>query len=244
MSTHRRTFDPFKGKKIDLWTAVLVAIVTVLGAVLCTIITTYYRNGKGTHGREGEGIPSPSLAEFPAGEEYPRNSYNYEWKVFNDGKYLGNSLIWYEVLDRTDRTNDRFLRVHIATGTRYHLPYCGVYTDFSYPPYQVLDVSQYKGIEFDARWLPEPNTTNVPQFFIQVAMLGTPYYKYHEMEFSIPPGDTRFALVRIPFSVLRTPSHAETQYDFDPRKMFRIGFTVKGKDMKGYLDLDSVRLFQ
>ena len=186
-------------------------------------------------------VKSRGLSEF--GNEWPRNNYGREWKIFNDSKWFGKSIIWYEMV-RKNQNNDYFMRIHFKLGNPPPTPaYCGIYTEFSDPPYGILDLSAYNGIEFEARYKAEtPN--NPVKFFLQIAVLGIPNYEYHEAEFTIPEGLETFTLIRIPFSQLKTPIWAGTQYEFDKSRIFRIGLVIKGNRASGILDFDNLRLIK
>lgn len=182
---------------------------------------------------------SPLVADFSS--EYPWNSYGYEWKILNDNKMGGDSTAWYQAIDTPNLAGDYFLRLHYKLGTHWHLPYAGIYTDFSYPPYAPWDFSGYTGIEFEVRNT-APATANTT-YFLQVAMLHIPGYEYHEAAFKVQNAGNQWDHVQVPFSMLKTPPWALTQHQSDLTQVFRIAFTVKGSATSGYLDLDNIRLF-
>lgn len=188
-------------------------------------------------------VKSLGLSEF--GNEWPRNNYGKEWKIFNDSKWYGKSIIWYEMVKRYQgNDNDHFMRVHFNLGNPPPNPYtyCGIYTEVTEPPYGFLDLSDYSGIEFEARY--ERDSPNTPvRFALQVAILGIQDYAYHEVEFTISEGDEDFFWVRAPFSNLKTPIFAGKHIEFNKSRIFRISLVIKGNGTSGILDFDNLRLF-
>lgn len=187
-------------------------------------------------------IPVKSLGLSEFGNEWARNNYGREWKIFNDNKWGGESVIWYEIVQK-EYSNDHFLSLHFDLSNSRDDEYCGIYTEFSDPPYGILDVSPYTGIEFDARYnqLPQANS---PRFFVQVAVLGIPNYAYHEVEFTFQKDSKIFMPIQIHFSKLKTPGWAGTEYELDLSKVFRIGFTINGNGAVGVMDIDNLRLIK
>ena len=105
-------------------------------------------------------IKSDYISDF--NRDFPRNTYGQEWKVFNDSKWFGKSIIWYELVSKNNDNEklDNFMRIHYQLGDiQPSLSYCGVYTEFSDPPYGVLDLSSYNGIEFDIRYKEEAQSS-------------------------------------------------------------------------------------
>ncbi|MGK7924646.1 MAG: hypothetical protein AB4290_05220 [Spirulina sp.] len=93
---------------------------------------------------------------------------------------MGTSKISYTLIsnNQNNSENDNFLRINYSLGNSGpSIPYCGIYTDFSTPPYGVLtNVSSYNGVEFDVRSKQQEDSGNPKKLFISIASLGIPNY--------------------------------------------------------------------
>jgi hypothetical protein len=179
-----------------------------------------------------------ALSDFPS--EYGRNDYGQEWGIFNDSRWKGRSTIWYEMRKRTDG-DDYYLSAHFnLVGIKD--AYCGLQTNFSTPPYRTIDLSQFEGIKFKARYSTSTPDKTV-RFFLQVAQLGVPNFSYHELEFMLSANEAHFTAVRVPFSRLRTPAWSSEVRAIDISRIFRFSLIIKGSETSGQIDLDSFRLF-
>jgi hypothetical protein len=127
--------------------------------------------------------------------------------------------------------------------------YGGVYTEFSFLPAGVIDVSTFDGIEFRARHTAKnPADGSGVEFALQVAVYGIEHHRYHEKVFPLTPNTTYFEPIKIKFLELKTPKWPgweAIQYNFNKERVFRIALVIRGKgSAAGQLEFDSMRFFR
>ena len=150
-------------------------------------------------------------------------------------------MIIFETINR-DEDKDHFMRILFKLDNPPpYSAYCGVYTQFSTPPYVMADFSYYNSIEFEIRYKTKISD-NPLNLSLQIGVLGIPDYEYHEKSFEIPGGLINFAKVIIPFKQFKTPTWAKRRHEFDKSKIFRIALIIKGKETEGYIDVDNFKL--
>jgi len=236
------------------WRRVVVGILLLLVGVEAIFCFLYVDDRLKEKTDLPDGVIADFVPRFPESKfrDFARNNRGFEWKHITDNKIGGTSVISYKLDIDPERPEKDFLRIEFKTGeanSERRQPYCGVYTDFSAPPYKVIDVSEYKRIQIRARYRPAegvPSDAKPPTFFIQLASLGIPDYEYHEIEFTpgvaFPkPKDTP----TYAFSDFQTPwwSKDNRKHLLDLKRIFRVGIVIKSDEgeVSGHLDLDDIR---
>lgn len=185
------------------------------------------------------------VASFNTGKGGPaRNVFGETFGVFLDSEHNVQSKAWYECVTLEDGVG--FLRIHYELASSDKTPYVGVYTDFSHPPTEVLDISRFSALALKIR-ISEAQGESVPNVFVAVPtanIKGAGLYDYCEYRIPRHELQPQWIDVVVPFEDFSTPPYSLRPNQLDPARAFRVSIAIKGSPgcaQSGYIDVDEIR---
>ncbi len=158
-----------------------------------------------------------------------------------------NSKCWYQNVCSKDGAC--FLRIfYQLESDGEHIPYAGVFTDFSHPPSKQFDISQFKILALRVRINQPPAVPPVEVFlgiptanFVEVGM-----YDYYEYQIPNHELQSDWIEVEAPLSKFQIPDWSSRGDipEFDTKHAFRFTIAIKGPKAgvtHGSIEIDDVR---
>jgi hypothetical protein len=194
------------------------------------------------------------IADFSMGRGGPaRNAVGESFGLISDSEFNGSSKVWYKLEWGNDNGNQNgFLRLFYQLEQRSTPgaePYVGLYTDFSYPPPGVYDISSFSSVSLRIR-----SSAPVPEgmkISVSLASSNIPAKpgSYDFPEYVIPSMHIAgsWQELVIPLVSFKAPMFSDRKNSvlLDPRKVFRWAIAIKSEGnlpIHGYIDIDEIRL--
>lgn len=181
------------------------------------------------------------------------NVFNGTFSVIVDSDLNEDSKCWYKRISvntgATPSEGNGFLRVYFQLIPKEDsVAYAGVYTDFTHPPSQPLDVSRFSSVKFRLRMGQTLQESDVRMVVVLCTanVQGSGMYDYAECQVPEYELQTTWVDINAPFSQMKGPpwSSRRNSIRLDPSQAFRICIVVKGKigaQAHGYFDVDDIR---
>ena len=225
------------------------------------------------HGSSGKAQNSPRMhtaktfprtdgliADFKTGGGGPpRNAFNEVFNLLTDNEWNGTSKCWYQLKEETKNgsyNGNKYLRFFYQLEPR-EIPggesYVGLFTDFSPPPPNVFDISQFEGVSFRLR-LDQP--TDPDGFAISISLASTNnsaipgYYDYPGKAiepYFISKAFPDWVDVSIPFKDFCAPPFSSRNVTLDTTQVFRLIISIVKSTKNtifGHIDIDDLRFYR
>jgi len=186
-----------------------------------------------------------STSIYSAGE----NNLGGEWGVFQDSKYGGRSILIWEAIAESGNYVMK-LDYYIDKGNSNFIPYAGVCSYLSYPPFQVYDFSDFKSISIDVKIIPseiEEEVSELPEIALQLASIGVHENAWHEVPIDIETGSNfihrEYLLEQFDCPVWSDSYECTTPIDVT--KIFKIAIVIRGvkyEERNGTFYIDNITL--
>jgi len=202
-------------------------------------------------------IPYPRkdgmIANFSIGPGGPaRNSIGETFTPILDSEYNGDSKCWYKLKwEMIQGERNGFLRLYYQLAPRIERDaeaYVGIFTDFSYPPPKIFDISDFTAISFRIR-SSQPDSKRIG-VFITLASSNVPpkpgSYDFPEYQVSEGNVTDKWQVIKIPLASFAPPyfSSRRNKINLDLTKVFRFALAIRSSSdspIHGYLDIDDIK---
>jgi len=220
------------------------------------------RNAEGkpakSNGQLPKFVPFPhkegTIADFHgAASHRPLNDFGETFNLISDAEWEGESTCHYSGMpDAGPDGRLGFLRLEydLRPNTKVNaIPgYGGIWTDFSFPPPTLYDISGFTRLSLELRF-----KKGSPKPIVSVALAAgdveksegsVGYYDWDET--IIPPNlvTESWSHVELDLAQFRSPDWSSRRHVLDVHRVFRLIISVKaevGKSVSGYLDVDNIR---